>query len=365
MAQPGFLRRLGENILGNVLSVVIMGSFGGAAVVTGLFVIALPRRFHWIGGPAQVLLSVGVFMIVFASALSLLPRWWRPKGPFGKMFGTAPLMMGFSEERNKQVFMRAPRLRDECEKVAKQLYTFVDKERTKLPVPPSNAAGQEDSPERIKFNADMQAYLQRFTTLYHNAWRRKVEPLFVDARAMFFGPVPATSRFMEGRSLHPEEVYRIAVALDRLSQNIPSSYAEAFHEARVERLRRLRQDGLTLSSDLGQFLIERHQAGVALQRQPTVSAETPQGEGVPHTASEAYSQWQQSVNFSGETEALFAARFGGLVVDVVQRLNGFGLSDESLDRMLGWGPAGLRISSYDIGGLAGTIAALCHQIPYD
>jgi hypothetical protein len=103
------------------------------------------------------------------------------------------------------------------------------------------------------------------------------------------------------------------------------------------------------------FVIERHQAGVALQR--SVSSDDPPSSG--------HEQWQRNVNFSGETEALFSARFGGLVLDVVQRLDSFGLTDENLGRMLGWGSMALRISSYDIGGLAGVISALCQQIPYD
>jgi hypothetical protein len=356
MGQDGFFKRLAENILGNLLSAVVVAAFGGAALATGLFVIALPRRFEWISAPARVLLGLGVFLLLLAFGLSVLPRLWRPVGPFGRMFGTAPMMMGFSEERNKQVFLRAPRLRTECQSVAKQLYTFVDKERKGLPSPPANQAASEDSPEKQRFNADMQAYLRRFTTLYHSQWRRKVEPLFVDARAMFFGPVPPRRSMWERGTLHPDNVYEIALALDRLSQNIPLSYTASLHEARVDKLRRLKQDGLSLSVDLGQFLVERHRAAVALQPPP---GQAPASEPDPRQ------RWQDGVNFSQETEALFTAEFGGLVVDVLRRLDEFGLSDESLARMLAWGAAGLRVSSYDIGGLAGTIAAVCQQIPYD
>lgn len=356
MTQQSFLKRLSENILGNLLSAVIVASFGGAALAAGLFVIALPRRFEWISGPARVLLGLGVFLLLLALGLSVLPRWWRPSGPFGRMFGTAPMMMGFSEERNKQVFLRAPRLRTECESVAKQLFAFVDKERKGLPVPPTNPALAEDSPEKLKFNADMQAYLRRFTTLYHSQWRRKVEPLFVDARAMFFGPVPPRYSMWERGTLHPDQVYEIAIALDRLSQNIPVSYTDSLHEARVDKLRRLKQDGLALSVDLGEFLVERHRAAVALQPPP--------GQ-VPDTQPDARRRWQDGVNFSQETEALFTAQFGGHLVDILYRLDEFGLADESLARLLSWGAAGLRVSSYEIGGLAGTISAVCQRIPYD
>lgn len=358
MEQQRFLRRLGENILGNVLAAVVIACFGSSAVLTAIFVITLPRRFEWISGPALLLLGIGVFSIVFAVLLTLLPRWWRPTGPFGKVFGTAPLMMGFSEERNKQVFMHAPRLRDECDRVSKHLSAFAANEMKGLLARPLGSL-PEGSPERVKLEADLRAQAQRFTTLYHTMWRRKVETLLIDARAMFFGPIPPASRFVEGRVLHPNDVSKVANALDALSKNIPPVYTEAIHQTRVERLRRLRKDGLTLSADLGQFMVSRHQQIAAVQE--AKAATIPPG-GTPLAT---FTQWRQSVDFNGETEAMFQAQFGGLVIDVLRRLDEVGLSDEHFERLFSWGPIGLRVSSYEIGGLAGSIAAACQQIPYD
>lgn len=361
----GFLKRLGEGVLSNLLAPVFIAALGGAATVAALIVTALQEWFGWISGPALALLALGVFLLVFAAGLALLPRIWIPRGPFGRTFGTAALMMGVSEERNKFVFQRAPELRRECEKVAKGLRDFAEREAKRKPQPPPNLPPQDDAPEQAKFNADMQAFSQRFTTLYHTSWRRKVEPLLADARAMFFGPVPVTSsQFMPERT-SPEEVMRLSLELDTLSDNIPVAYNEAVHLARIERLARLKRDGLSLAADLGSFMVERHQAAVRLQEQLALPSSTSADSepGVPDVR-DMHREWQRNVDFSRETEALFAARYGGSVLRVTAELNAFGLADENLERISGWGFP-LRVSSYDLPALAGVISALCQKIPYD
>jgi hypothetical protein len=353
---PGFFRRLGENVLGNILAPVVLTAVAGALTASAVFLLALRRRFDWIGGPVLAMLGLSVFLLVLALCLSLLPRIWTPRGPFGRTFGTAALMMGISEERNKLVFQRAPELRRECQKVAKQLRDFAEKEAKKQPQAPGDL--KDSGPERTKFNADMQTFLERFNTLYHNSLRPKLEPLLADARAMFFGPVPITSsQFMPGQ-VSPQEVRHLALALDRLSDGIPEAYTDAVHSARVERLTRLKRDGLGLAADLGSFMIERHHAAVALQERLALPPD-----GAPPI--DAHAEWQRNVNFSSETEAIFAARYGGSVLRIVAELHAFGLTDENLERILAWGGHALRVSSYDLPGLAGVIASLCQRIPYD
>lgn len=344
---------LGITNVNNAIQLFVV--LGGTTLLTavGRRVVAELQVFS---GVDLLLASVGFFLLVLAAGLALVPRFVRPKGPFGDVFGMAAIGVGISEERDLHIFRGAPNLRRECRIVAKKLYEFVERERKRLPAPPSGSpSSSKPTPEQVQYNADMAKALARFRTLYHTTWRHRVEQLVADARAMYFGPVPLTQdRY--SRELHPDTVYEYAIALDRLSQKIPENYTDSLHAARIEQLRRLRRDGLALAVDIGEFMVERQQAAVVLQQQQAQTGTAP---------TDSRDQWQQSVNFSQETEAMFAGRFGGAVMDILQRLTDAGLTDEHLERLLGWGPSGLRISMYDLGGLAGSIGALSRRIPYE
>jgi hypothetical protein len=356
MHSPGFFQRVGESILAGLLLPVVALAIGLPLVMTGLFV-ALAQRFDWIGGPALTLISAGLFLVLAAPALAYLPRVWRPKGMFGKRFGSASLLMGLSEQRNRHVLRQAPRVRSECQRLASKLREFTEREMKSFPKEPVEGAGdvpRKPTPERMKFNADVQAFLERFTTLYDNTWRRDVEAVLLDARAMFFGPIPLTTdRFIPGRAMQPDNVRHLAISLDRLAQTIPEVYSAPMHAAHVERLVNLKHQGLGLATDLGLFLQERHKAAEVKQQELPTDKELT-----------SHDLWQLNQNFDKETSALFASRFGGSVIHVVKELNASGLADEVLERLVG--PFGLMtVSSYDLGALAASIAALCQKIPYE
>lgn len=355
MAKAGILKKLREAVLADFVLPLVVTSLGAAAAATGASVIALQRRFDWVSGPAQALIAFGVFMFVLAIVLSLLPRWWRPSGPFGRVFGTAAFMVGFSEDRNRQVFMQMPALREECARVAKQLYEFVDAERPKIPTRPRGV--DDGTPELDAFNLNVAAGLRRFTSLYHNSWRRKVEPLFVDARAMGFGPVPSWDPYLDGRTLTPDDVYRLAVALDRLSQVIPRVFSEPLYEAHVGRLAALKRDGITLAVDLGEFLVERRAAFSVLMAQDA-------DENQASSLERHMAQMDRSRTFDEETEALLLARFGGQILDVVSRLKQCGMLEEELSRV-SYARFGLGLSAHDIGPLAASISASCQRIRFE
>jgi hypothetical protein len=181
-----------------------------------------------------------------------------------------------------------------------------------------------------------------------------VDRLFEDARAMFFGPALPDLRYFRGEM---ESMEAIIAFLERLAVRMPSTYTDEFHAARVEKLRRVKQEGLGLAHEIREFANRRQREASDLSAQ-VMEEQRNQKDGDPFKEA-----WQRDRNFDAETSAQFLGQFGGRLKHMWEQLRDFGLYDEVLDRLFGsWH---LTLHTGEIPALGLVMSALCQRIPYD
>lgn len=320
---------------------------------------------NWLGGWYLVTAAVSAFFVLLAIGLALVPRVWLPKGPFADYFGTAAVMVGINEEIDKRVFRRVPQLKRECAYVGEHLARFVEERAKEMPPapPPSAQDPSHPTPAQHEYNLAVNAAIEKTSSLYASVWRQRVERLFADARAMFFGPVPVNGMFPDipGRPIHPDEIRAKAAALAWLAEILPSSYSDELHTARVERLRRLKHDGITLAYEIGRFLAQRQQEAMAVLSPASITVADDEAGGQLHSRQ----QWERERAFDKETSAQFISEYAGRLRNVSEGLEQFGLVDPAFERLFRWPGLSISGSVHELAPLPAVLAALCQRIPYD
>lgn len=354
--RPGLGRRL-LNMFGTYGSLQSLASFGGSGVTTAI-VTEVVRRLRWFSGPTLVLFSVGVFLLVTAFLLIVLQRFWFRRMAVGDRYGTGVALVGISDELDRQIFARVPKLRRDAFNIAQRLSKFLAKQREQVPRLNSKTPGSPTPEETDLHTNAMTAFQSRLEALYDLSWKSDVARVFEEARALFYGPVPTSyhdyhHNYRRVRSL--QEAEWVVAMLEHLDQRLPTTYTDAIHQHHIDSLRKLRSDGLTLVLDIGTWHVNRQKEATG-QVMETLQAAA-NDEGRSRVAWEADAQARQEI----ETE--FTANFGPRVKAMWDRLVMHGLSDEQLDRFMGW-PHGMRISSYEIPSIGAAIGALCQRIPY-
>lgn len=334
------------NLFGTASTLQFTASLGGSGLLTTA-VTKIVSLNGWLDGWYLVCFAASLFLLLFAAALSVVPRIWQPKGPLGDYFGSTAVMVGLSEDMDERLFRRTPQLKRQCAVTAKKVRRFFQEQEAKMPK--KSGTGILSAEEEQAHGAAWAQANQRALALYDATLRHKVNHLLRDARAMFYGPVPAEES-------HPltnlRDVAERLSALEDLAERLPETYSSAFHLGRIERLRKLKHDGLTLADQIGKFADERKKE------------ETDFKEQLPAKDAMDMKRWERERNFDSETETRFMARFGGDLLHVYKELQQFGLSSAELDRSIRWHGIG-TLSWHEIPALPAEIGALCRQIPYD